>query len=124
MVMIHLPIAASSSDKVNVGGVMGLPPLPCGMCPGKVGSSSVVIEPNSRSSFPLPRGLPAIEWISWMCRSAHTWPMWVLVKPAPWSTYRVVGIPHTGQSGSFLRQIAWCRASAVCIADGSPRNAV
>jgi len=29
-------------------------------------------------------------------RSVQTWAMWSLVKSAPWSLYRVAGIPYTG----------------------------
>ena len=82
---MYRPTAASSSDRVSAGAVTGRPWLPGGMCPGRVGSSSVVIVPNSRSTFPLPRGRPGVLWISCTFRSAQTRVRWVLVKSAPWS---------------------------------------
>jgi hypothetical protein len=42
-----------------------LPWLPGGMCPGSVGSNSVVIVPRIRSILPRPRGYPANPTSEW-----------------------------------------------------------
>jgi hypothetical protein len=45
-------------------------------------------------------------------------------KSLPWSLWNTSGSPVTGQAGLLLRPAAWCSASAVCSAVGSPRKTV
>ena len=58
-------------------------------------------------------------WVSRQTSSSRA-----LVKSLPWSLQSTSGRPVTGQAGLLLRPAAWCSASAVCSALGSPRKTV
>ena len=52
--------------------------------------------------------------------SRQTWLRRSEVKSEPWSLVEHLGQAVDGQPGLVLVLMAWCRASAVCSADGAP----
>ena len=71
--------APSGWVTVSTGTVTQPAVVACVMCPSRMGSTSMVMDP--KDNFPLPRrGAPGMEWISYIRSSARSRLLWEPLK--------------------------------------------